>query len=268
MHQDRKFRTAASLAVTVLLSVALFALFFSIELMAGYLNPRLFVESLRASDYGVEMEREMLDKQKELFSSNGLPESLTEEIWKENDAYLAFYKYIDGGDALDGGQGQREVIEDYLKRQKVYETDSIKEAAEIVTEESKAICRRYVYPSFVTGFRQFVSERRGTLIVTAAVSAVLAVVLTALLFFWHHKKYRALRYVAGSFFAAAVWNAAGALAIRYGGWIAIPGETSSYYQNFLETYQARGLWPWNIISIAACCMTVILLFAVSRMRKR
>lgn len=268
MHQDRKFRTAASLTATVLLSAMLFALFFSIELLAGYLNPKLFLESLRASDYGVKMEEEMLEKQRDLFASYGLPESLTEEIWKENDAYLAFYKYIDGGEALDGGQGQRETIEDYLKRQKVYETDSVKEAAEIVTEESKAICRRYVYPSFVAAFRQFAEKRQGALMAAAAVSAVLALVLTALLFHWNDKKYRALRYVTGSFFAAAVWNVAGTLAIRYGGFITLSGEASPNYQNFLEMYQARGILPWNIVSVAACGVTAVLLAATLRLRKR
>ena len=92
MHKERKFRTASSLAVAIALSVAVFLLFFSIELLAGYLSPRLFQESLRLSDYGTGMEQEMLQKQKELFSSYGLPESLTEEIWDENAAYLAFYK--------------------------------------------------------------------------------------------------------------------------------------------------------------------------------
>lgn len=268
MQQDRKFRTAASLAVTVMLSVALFALFFGIELLTGYLNPKLFIESLRASDYGVNMEREMLEKQKELFRSNGLPESLTEEIWKENDAYLAFYKYIDGDVALDGDQGQQEVIEDYLKRQKAYETKSVQEAAEIVVEESKAICRRYVYPSFVTGYRQFAEERKGALFVLAAVSAVLAVVLATLLFYWHRKRYHALHYVTGSFFVAAVWNIAGTLALQYGVRIPFSGETSSNYQKFLELYQSQGILPWHIVSFAACGIAVIMLAAGLRMKKR
>ena len=67
MHKERKFRTASSLAVAIALSVAVFLLFFSIELLAGYLSPRLFQESLRLSDYGTGMEQEMLQKQKELF---------------------------------------------------------------------------------------------------------------------------------------------------------------------------------------------------------
>ena len=268
MHKDRKFRAAASLAATVLLSVALFLLFFSIELLAGYFNSRLFQESLRESDYGASMEQEMLGKQKELFAANGLPESLTDEIWEENKAYLAFYKYIDGGDALDGEQGQREVIEDYFKRQNVNETDSVKEAKDIVIEESKAICRRYVYPSFVTGFRQLAGERKNALAIVLAISAVVAAALTAFLFHWHKKREHALRYVTGSVFAAAVWNIAGTVFLTYKSRLLFDGAASPSYQKFLETYQSRGILPWQIVSIAAVCMAVILLIANMRMRKR
>lgn len=267
MHKDGKFRAAASLAATVLLSAALFLLFFSIELLAGYFNPRLFQESLRASDYGASMEQEMLEKQKELFLANGLPESLTDEIWDENEAYLAFYKYIDGGDALDGEMGQQEVIENYLKTQNVYETDSVKEVKDIVVKESKAICRRYVYPSFVTGFRRLAEERKQALAAVLAISAIAAVILTAWLFRRHKKRRHALRYVTGSVFAAAAWNIAGDVFLTGQGWPALDGAALTSYQKFLETYQSRGMLPWHIVCIAAVCLTMILLIANMRMRK-
>lgn len=268
MHQDRKFKTAASLVTTIALSVLLFLLFFSIELLTGQLNPKLFLDSLRASDYGVKMEQEMLEKQRALFSSNGLPESLIEEIWEENDVYLAFYKYIDGGAALDGDLGQETVIENYLKQQGVKETDSVKRAARIVAEESEAICRRYVYPSFVSGFRQFAEGRRNALLATGAVSALLAIALTAFLANLHEKRRHALRYVTGSFFAAAVWNAAALLVALDKGQARISDGASAGYQEFLKLYQARSLAPWYIVSIAACVAAVILLLANLRMRKR
>lgn len=268
MHEDGKFRAAASLAATVALSGALFLLFFSIELLAGYFNPKLFRESLRASDYGVSMEQEMLGKQRELFEANGLPESLVDEIWEENEAYLAFYKYIDGGDALGGDQGQREAIEDYLKSQNVFETDSVKEVKDIVVKESEAICKRYVYPSFVTGFRQFTGERRNTLAIVLASSVIAALALTVALFRWHKKRRHALRYVTGSVFTAAIWNIAGELYLTVQSKAFLDGASSPSYQKFLETYQSRGMIPWQIASIAAVCIAVILLIANMRMRKR
>lgn len=268
MHKDGKYKVAASLAATVALSAALFLLFFSIEALAGYFNPRLFKESLRASDYGASMEQEMLGKQRELFAANGLPESLVDEIWEENEAYLAFYKYIDGGDALDGDQGQQEAIEDYLKRQNVYETDSVKEVRDVVVKESKAICRRYIYPSFVAGFRQFTKERRNMLAIVLAISAIFSFALTALLFCRHKMRRHALRYVTGSVFTAAIWNIAGGLFLTYKSRTLLDGTASPSYQKFLETYQGRGMIPWHIVSIAAVCMAIILLIANMRMRKR
>ena len=58
MHMKRKYRTAASLAVTIILSAALFLLFLSIEMLTGYFRPRAFRDSLRESGYAEEMEQE------------------------------------------------------------------------------------------------------------------------------------------------------------------------------------------------------------------
>lgn len=268
MHKERKFRTASSLAVAIALSVAVFLLFFSIELLAGYLSPRLFQESLRLSDYGTGMEQEMLQKQKELFSSYGLPESLTEEIWDENAAYLAFYKYVDGSEMQDGEQfGQREVIEKYLKEQDVYETESVKEASDILASESAAICSRYIYPSFVTEYQSFIQERKPLFFGIAVASAVFAVLFILILFRWHHSRRHALRYVAGGFFTAAVWNIACVLAVRFGGWFSISGVASADYEKFLDTLSSRSLYPFYLISAVAAVLTVFLWIAVLRMRK-
>ena len=125
LRKNRKIRTAASLAVTVVMSVAIFLLFLSIELLMGYLSDHLFRDSLQNSGYAADMEKDMLEKQKQLFAAYGLPESLTEKIWGENKAYLAFSQYVDNGDYREDAVdfGQQEILESYLKEQEVYETE-------------------------------------------------------------------------------------------------------------------------------------------------
>lgn len=269
MHKERKHRTAASLTAAILLSVTLFLLFFCIELLAGYLSPRLFRESLRVSDYGTGMEQEMIQKQKELFASYGLPESLTDEIWEENEAYLAFYKFVDGGNAGDGSQfGQKEVLDNYLKGQGIYETESVKEASEIILSESEAICARYLYPSFITEYQQFISGKNIISIVTAVISAILSVLLIILLFRWYRSRHHALRYVIGGMFTAAVWNLAGTYAIWSGDWFPAKGIVSESYQKFLDVYFAHGLQPWYIVSATALGITILLGIVYTRMRNR
>lgn len=267
MHKERKHRTAASLTAAILLSVTLFLLFFCIELLAGYFSPRLFRESLRVSDYGTDMEKEMIQKQKELFASYGLPESLTDEIWEENEAYLAFYKFVDGGNAEDGSQfGQQEVLGNYLKGQDIYETESVTEASEILLAESKAICARYLYPSFITEYRQLISGKKIFLIVTAVISAALSVMLIILLFRWYRSRHHALRFVIGGMFTAAVWNLAGTYAVWSGDWFPTKGIVSESYQKFLDVYFANGLRPWYIVSTVAVGMTILLGIVFTRMR--
>ncbi len=269
MHKERKYRTAASLTAAIILSVTLFLLFFCIELLAGYFSPRLFRESLRVSDYGTGMEQEMLQKQKELFVSYGLPESLTNEIWEENEAYLAFYKFVDGGNAEDGSQfGQEEVLDNYLKGQEVFETSAVKDAADILLSESKAICVRYLYPSFVTDYQQLFSEKKMIFMITAVISAIISVVLIVLLFRWYRSRHHALRYVIGGLFTALVWNLVGTFALSSGDWFPAFGTVSENYQNFLDLYFTNGLQPWYVVSAAAAGITILLVSVYIRMRNR
>ena len=61
LRKNRKIRTAASLAVTVVMSVAIFLLFLSIELLMGYLSDHLFRDSLQNSGYAAEMEKDIAE---------------------------------------------------------------------------------------------------------------------------------------------------------------------------------------------------------------
>lgn len=274
MHMKRKYRTAASLAVTIVLSAALFLLFLSIEMLTGYFRPRAFRDSLRESGYAEEMEQEMMGKQKELFSSYGLPESLADEIWEENEIYLAFYKYLDEAEDADGQWdaedfGQRAALKKYLKAQEVYETDSVKEALEAVASQSEAIGRRYVYPSFVKSYYEFVGERRMGFLTVAGVSAAVALLCIALLMWWYHSRHRTLRFVAGGFFTAAIWNLSGMfVAEGCKGGFPVSGVATEYYLKFLEIFQMKGMYPWYIVNVAVILVTVFLTAAVIRLRKR
>lgn len=270
MRKNRKIRTAASLAVTVVLSAAMFLLFFSIELLIGYFSPRTFQESLRLGDYAVEMEKELLSKQKELFAAHGLPESLVEDIWGNSKSYMAFYQYLDVGEVKEGGYrfGQQEILEAYLAEQNADETEGVKKAIEIVSKEAEAICSRYIYPPFVRIYRQYVREKKPELTALAAVSAVISALCILLLFRWHHSRHHALYYITGSLFTAAVWNAAGTAAVRIGEKSFGTGTGTAYYQTFLEIFKTRGISAWYVVSIVAAAVGV-LLFAVSmHMRKR
>ena len=274
MHMKRKYRTAASLAVTIVLSAALFLLFLSIEMLTGYFRPRAFRDSLRESGYAEEMEQEMIGKQKELFSSYGLPESLADEIWEENEIYLAFYKYLDEAEDADGQWdaedfGQRAALKKYLKAQEVYETYSVKEALEAVASQSEAIGRRYVYPSFVKSYYEFVGERRMGFLTVAGVSASVALLCIALLMWWYHSRHRALRFVAGGFFTAAIWNLSGMfVAEGCKGGFPVSGVATEYYLKFLEIFKMKGMYPWYIVNVAVILVTVFLTAAVIRLRKR
>ncbi len=270
MLKNRKIRTAASLIVTMILSVALFLLFFSMEIRMGYLSPRVFRDSLRISNYGAEMEQEMFSKQRELFASCGLPESLIEEIWEENEAYLAFYKYVDSEKGKNDGSifGQQEVLEDYMKGQNVYETESVQEAIKAVAAESAAICSRYVYPSFVSGYYQFVQERNDMLTGMMIGSAAAVIICITLLFGWYHYRHHALRYITGSFFTALVWNLAGTAAVRYGGVFSMSGVESPFYKKFLKIFQSRGMYSWYVVDGMAAGIIILLIIAGINVRKQ
>lgn len=269
MRKNWKFRTAASLAVTAVLSVAIFLLFFSIELLVGYFSAHSFQESLRLSGYAAGMEEEMLEKQKALFASYGLPESLTEEIWEGSKAYLAFYKYVDDGivEEASGDFGQQEVLEEYLKNQGTYETEEVQEALKLVVAESKAICKRYVYPSFVRGYQQFVQARKPVFVGMLAAAAVIGALCIVLLFRWYHCRHHALYYITGSCFTAMVWNVV-VSAAGTGRWFMLSGIETGYYQQFLEIYKTRGMYPWYAFSIVAAAAAVLLLVVSIRMRNR
>lgn len=270
MHKNREIRTAASLIVSMILSAALFLLFFSIEIKMGYLSPKVFRDSLRISNYGSEMEQEMLLKQRELFASYGLPESLTEEIWEENEAYLAFSKYVDSEKGKSEGSifGQQEVLEDYLKGQNVYETESVRETIKTVAAESSVICSRYVYSSFISDYRQFVQERNPALTGMMIVSVAVGIICIVLLFGWYHYRHHALRYVTGSFFTAWVWNLAGTTVIRHSGGFPVSGVEPLFYKKFLEIYQSRGMYSWYAVDGMAAGMTILLVVAGIHMRKQ
>ena len=269
MHKIEKNRTAASLTVMVILSVAIFLLFFSIELLTGYLSPQKLVESLRVSDYGVRMEQEMLKKQRELFASYGLPESLTQEIWEENEVYLAFYQYVDGKDTKENGDfGQRKVLENYLEEQSAYVSESVQKAMETVISESEAICGRYVYPDFVTTYRQYVQERKPALIGTVFLSMAVSVLGILVLFRWYHCRHHALRYMTGSLFTAAIWNMIGTIVIQHAGDISAIDVETQYYKKFLEIYESKGMYPWYIASAVAVAMTIMLFMTGIHMRNR
>lgn len=269
-HKDRKYRTAASLAVTVVLSAAIFLLFFSIELLIGYFSSHSFRESLRISGYAEGMEEELLTKQKALFSSYGLPESLTEEIWGGSKAYLAFSQYADDGISKKDGAdfGQQAVLEEYIQSQDIYETESVQEAIKAVVSESGAICRRYVYPSFIRGYRQFIQERRPLFLGMAIVSVIAGALCVFLLFRWYHCRHHALYYITGSCFTAAAWNLAATAVIRTGGWFAVSGVQAAYYQKFIDVFKTRGITPFYIFSIVTAALAVLLLVVSIRMRNR
>ncbi len=269
-HKNRKYRTAASLAVTVVLSAAIFLLFFSIELLIGYFSTHSFQESLRGSGYANGMEEELLAKQRELFSSYGLPESLTEEIWGGSKAYLAFSQYAnDGIQKEDGGDfGQQAVLEEYIRGQDVYETENVQAAIEAVVSESKAICKRYVYPSFISGYRQFIQERRPLFFGMAVLSVIAGAFCVFLLFHWYHCRHHALYYITGSCFTAAVWNLAATAVVRTGGWFAVSGIKAVYYQQFIDAFKARGMTPWYLFSVVIAAAAVLLLVVSIRMRNR
>ena len=270
LRKNRKIRTAASLAVTVVLSVVIFLLFLCIELWIGYFSTHLFRESLRVSGYATEMEADMLDKQKELFASYGLPEELTEEIWGESKAYLAFYQYLDSGEIKEdaGDFGQQEVLEAYLDGQEVYETEGVRKAIENVAAESKEICKRYVYPSFVSGYQRFLQERKPAFIGMIAVSAIIGVCCAAFLFYSYHCRHHALYYITGSFFTAVIWNLAATAALHMGGWFSAAGTESVYYQGFLDIFKNRGIYPWYIVCAVGAAVTILLLLVSIRMRNR
>lgn len=268
LRKNRKIRTAVSLAIMALMSVAIFLLFFNIELYMGYFSSHLFLESLRISGYASEMEQDMIGKQKELFASYGLPESLTEEIWGESKAYLAFSQYAESGEIKKEAAdfGQQEVLEDYLQGQEAYETEGVKQAMENVVAESKAICQRYIFPSFVEGYHKFVQERRPVFIGLAAVSALIVALGALILFRSYHCRHHALFYITGSCFTALAWNVAATAAIRLGAWQT--GAKQAYYLEFLDTFKSRGMYPWYIISIVAAAAAVLLLLVGIRMRNR
>lgn len=270
MRKNRKARTAASLAVTAVLSVAVFLLFFSIESLVGYFSSHSFRESLRLSGYVTELEADMLEKQKELFASYGLPESLTEEIWGESKTYLAFSQYADDGQVKEDGDdfGQQSVLEEYFEKQGILETEQVQDVIRRIVRESKAICKRYVYPSFVTGYRQFVQERKPVYFGMLAACAVIAALCIVLLFYWYHCRHHALYYITGSFFTATVWNVAGAAVLNTGAWFSVSGVQTPYYEHFLEIYQARGMYPWYVFSGVAAAVTLLLLVVSIRMRNR
>lgn len=270
MQKERKYRTAASVEAAIILSVALFLLFFSIELLTGYCSSHAFRESLRQSNFAANMEQEMLKKQKALFASYGLPESLTEEIWKESDAYLAFYQYMDSDDGQIKKEDfkQKEVLEAYLQGQNTEDTEDIQEALDTLISESKTICRRYMYPSFVVGYQQLLQVRKPLLIGLAVVSAAVSAGCAALIFYWYRSKRHALRYVTGGCVTAMIWNLAGTAAFRTIGWFSISGVESDYYLEFLEMFRTRGMYPWYFISIAAVCLAVVLWGAGIYIRSR
>ena len=270
LRKNRKIRTAISLAVTAILSVVIFLLFLCIELWIGYFSTHLFRESLRVSGYATEMEAEMLDRQKELFASYGLPEGLTEEIWGESKAYLAFYQYVDSGEIKkDAGDfGQQEVLNAYLEEQEVYETEGVRKAIENVVSESKAICKRYVYPSFVNGHQQFVQERKPVFIGIMAISVILGICCVAFLFYCYHCRHHALYYITGSFFTAVIWNLAATAEVYTGEWFSVAGTESAYYQDFLDIFKYRGIYPWYIICAVGAAVTILLLLVSIRMRNR
>lgn len=270
MYKNRKIRATASLTVTFLLSAAFFLLFFCIEMRIGYFNPKVFQSSLHAGNYGIGMEQEMLTKQKELFASYGLPESLTEEIWKENEAYLAFLKYADNEEEQKDGSnfGQQAVLKNYISRQSVYETESVQETIETVVSESAAICARYVYPSFVTGYRQFVQKRNPIFTGIMIGAAVVSIVCILSLFRWYRHRYHAMRYVIGSFFVSLVWNFAGTVAMRCGNMFSVSGVEPSCYKEFLEIYRMRGIYSWYVIDATAAGILILLLITGKRMRNQ
>ncbi|NBI86386.1 hypothetical protein D3Z47_09280 [Lachnospiraceae bacterium] len=270
LRKNRKIRTAASLAVTVVMSVAIFLLFLSIELLMGYLSDHLFRDSLQNSGYAAEMEKDMLEKQKQLFAAYGLPESLTEKIWGENKAYLAFSQYVDTGAFKEDGVdfGQQEILESYLKEQEVHETEGTQGVLKNVVDESKAICRRYVYPSFVNGYRQLVQGRKPIFMGMAAVSAMIAALGAVFLLGCYHYKHHALYYITGSCFTAFVWNLAATVLLSIGGGVATPGVGPAYFSEFLEIFKYKGCSPWYIVSIVAAAATVLLLLASIRMKNK
>lgn len=270
LRKNRKIRTAASLAVTVVMSVAIFLLVLSIELLMGYLSDHLFRDSLQNSGYAADMEKDMLEKQKQLFAAYGLPESLTEKIWGENKAYLAFSQYVDNGDYREDAVdfGQQEILESYLKEQEVYETEGTRGVLKNVVDESKAICRRYVYPSFVKGYRQFVQERKPVFLGAAAVSAMIVALGAVFLLGCYHYKHHALYYITGSCFTAFVWNLAAILLLSIGGGGAALDVEPAYFSEFLETFKYKGCSPWYIVSIVAAAMTFLLLLVSIRMRNK
>ena len=270
LRKNRKIRTAASLAVTVVMSVAIFLLFLSIELLMGYLSDHLFRDRLQNSGYAADMEKDMLEKQKQLFAAYGLPESLTEKIWGENKAYLAFSQYVDNGDYREDAVdfGQQEILESYLKEQEVYETEGTRGVLKNVVDESKAICRRYVYPSFVKGYRQFVQERKPVFLGAAAVSAMIVALGAVFLLGCYHYKHHALYYITGSCFTAFVWNLAAILLLSIGGGGAALDVEPAYFSEFLETFKYKGCSPWYIVSIVAAAMTFLLLLVSIRMRNK
>ena len=270
LRKNRKIRTAVSLAVSVVLSVAIFLLFLCIELWIGYFSTHLFQESIRISGYATKMEEEMLNRQKELFASYGLPENLTEEIWGESKAYLAFHQYMESGERKQDAEdfGQQEVLEAYLKGQGVYETEGVQNVLENVVSESKAICRRYLYPSFIGGYQQFVQERKPVFAAIMAISVLIGVLAAVFLFCCYHSGHHALYYITGSFFTAAVWNLAAAITVRTGGWF-FPSDTkSSFYLEFLNTFKDRGMYPWYVVCVTAAAFTVLLLLVSIQMRNR
>lgn len=270
LRKNRKIRTAASLAVTVVMSVAIFLLFLSIELLMGYMSDHLFRESLQNSGYAAEMEKDMLEKQKQLFAAYGLPASLMEKIWGENKAYLAFSQYVDNGDYREDAVdfGQQEILESYLKEQEVYETEGTRGVLKNVVDESKAICRRYVYPSFVKGYRQFVQERKPVFLGAAAVSAMIVALGAVFLLGCYHYKHHALYYITGSCFTAFVWNLAAILLLSIRGGGAALDVEPAYFSEFLETFKYKGCSPWYIVSIVAAAMTFLLLLVSIRMRNK
>ncbi len=235
--------------IRCILPAALFMLCLCVEMFSGCLNDKVFKKCLRDSDYGRQMENEMLEKQRELFIRYGLPEALADEIWEKNEGYLAFYQYSEDGIRMaDLESGQEEIIKEYFETQGVSVTDRIQEVMHNIKNESENILQRYIYPSFIQEYYKFAEERKAVCQKVLWACIMICLVLAGILAGKRQRRF-CLPLITSSFFYAAIWNIAVVAIICREKVFQIPDADVEYYRSFLDLYSQRIMQPWYIMTV-------------------
>lgn len=233
-----------SLLLSFFLALSFFLLSAAIAVKSSYLPGNMWSSYLLHSSYGDEAAEAAREHMEEVFESRGLSEEAAGRMLTQ-EALRAEYGYCvdDLLQKRKQEKSRREIFEEELESQimEYLQEAAITEQLETeilnLVEETGDIYDSYLNPGWLASMISFAEKYDRILTVLIVLSAAVIVLESIILWFMHHYKHKAVRYIVYGAGTSCLWGALLLLFLWKQDWIEELGAGPEYYCRFID-----GLW--------------------------